>query len=278
MLSVIDGLWKDHLLAMDHLKEGIGLRGYAQQDPLVAYKRESFDMFEAMMAQVPGRHRPLPVPDADPRPRRPPDQRGAANRAECSARAAGGQCCVGSERNGGPAMLDAAPREIAIPTRAPSTTIDQLEKEFARKKQRELEAAQPGRSRTTAASPRNAAPAKKSAATIPAPAASARSTRSATARKPSGDWLESHYPRAVILTRRGRICPETHRSARYKGGRIQAPLGWESQQFQNFRAGGRWPTIIKALVMLSAAKRSRNICGCSSVIPPTMTCLSPHRR
>ncbi len=38
MLSVLDGLWKDHLLAMDHLKEGIGLRGYAQQDPLVAYK------------------------------------------------------------------------------------------------------------------------------------------------------------------------------------------------------------------------------------------------
>ncbi|MGI4827373.1 MAG: preprotein translocase subunit SecA [Janthinobacterium lividum] len=51
MLSVLDGLWKDHLLAMDHLKEGIGLRGYAQQDPLVAYKKESFDMFEAMMAK-----------------------------------------------------------------------------------------------------------------------------------------------------------------------------------------------------------------------------------
>ncbi len=49
MLSVLDGLWKDHLLAMDHLKEGIGLRGYAQQDPLVAYKRESFEMFEAVM-------------------------------------------------------------------------------------------------------------------------------------------------------------------------------------------------------------------------------------
>jgi preprotein translocase subunit SecA len=49
LLSVLDGLWKDHLLAMDHLKEGIGLRGYAQQDPLVAYKKESFDMFEAMM-------------------------------------------------------------------------------------------------------------------------------------------------------------------------------------------------------------------------------------
>ncbi len=49
MLSVIDGLWKDHLLSMDHLKEGIGLRGYAQKDPLVEYKSESFDMFEAMM-------------------------------------------------------------------------------------------------------------------------------------------------------------------------------------------------------------------------------------
>ncbi len=49
MLSVIDGLWKDHLLSMDHLKEGIGLRGYAQRDPLVEYKRESYDMFEAMM-------------------------------------------------------------------------------------------------------------------------------------------------------------------------------------------------------------------------------------
>src|SRR5215470_985909 len=49
MLSVLDSLWKDHLLSMDHLKEGIGLRGYGQHDPLVEYKRESFDMFEAMM-------------------------------------------------------------------------------------------------------------------------------------------------------------------------------------------------------------------------------------
>src|SRR5689334_7693204 len=49
MLSVLDQLWKDHLLNMDHLKEGIGLRGYGQKDPLVEYKRESFDMFEQMM-------------------------------------------------------------------------------------------------------------------------------------------------------------------------------------------------------------------------------------
>jgi preprotein translocase subunit SecA len=49
MLSVLDQLWKDHLLSMDHLKEGINLRGYGQHDPLVEYKKESFDMFEAMM-------------------------------------------------------------------------------------------------------------------------------------------------------------------------------------------------------------------------------------
>jgi preprotein translocase subunit SecA len=49
MLSVLDQQWKDHLLNMDHLKEGIGLRGYGQHDPLVEYKRESFDLFEAMM-------------------------------------------------------------------------------------------------------------------------------------------------------------------------------------------------------------------------------------
>jgi preprotein translocase subunit SecA len=49
MLQVVDAQWKDHLLAMDHLKEGIGLRGYGQRDPLVEYKRESFDMFEALM-------------------------------------------------------------------------------------------------------------------------------------------------------------------------------------------------------------------------------------
>jgi preprotein translocase subunit SecA len=49
MLQTLDSLWKDHLLAMDHLKEGIGLRGYGQLNPLVEYQKEGFDMFEAMM-------------------------------------------------------------------------------------------------------------------------------------------------------------------------------------------------------------------------------------
>ena len=52
MLQVVDGQWKDHLLAMDHMKEGIGLRGYGQKDPLIEYKREGFEMFEAMEARI----------------------------------------------------------------------------------------------------------------------------------------------------------------------------------------------------------------------------------
>ncbi len=52
MLQVVDSQWKDHLLAMDHLKEGIGLRGYGQKDPLIEYKREAFEMFEAMVERI----------------------------------------------------------------------------------------------------------------------------------------------------------------------------------------------------------------------------------
>jgi preprotein translocase subunit SecA len=134
MLSVIDGLWKDHLLSMDHLKEGINLRGYAQRDPLVEYKRESFDLFEAMMLkfqedtvrflfrmQILGPDG-QPV-DAAPRPQ------GIVPKAPPVASAA-------QPMNG-----DGPPREIAIPTRQPSTTIDALEKEFHRKKEKELAAA-----------------------------------------------------------------------------------------------------------------------------------------
>jgi preprotein translocase subunit SecA len=52
MLQLLDSQWKDHLLAMDHMKEGIGLRGYGQKDPLVEYKREAFNMFEAMTYRI----------------------------------------------------------------------------------------------------------------------------------------------------------------------------------------------------------------------------------
>jgi preprotein translocase subunit SecA len=138
MLSVIDGLWKDHLLNMDHLKEGIGLRGYGQQDPLVAYKKESFEMFEGMMERfqedtvrflflmkiVGPDGQPVDIP-ARPHPVIPaaPDV--------ASADGAGG--------NGH--RLPSAPPVPLPPPRTPSTTIDDLEKEFERRKKRELEQA-----------------------------------------------------------------------------------------------------------------------------------------
>src|ERR1051326_7848919 len=52
LLQVIDQQWKDHLLNIDHLKEGIGLRGYGQRDPLVEYKKESFELFTEMMERI----------------------------------------------------------------------------------------------------------------------------------------------------------------------------------------------------------------------------------
>jgi preprotein translocase subunit SecA len=138
MLSVIDGLWKDHLLNMDHLKEGIGLRGYGQQDPLVAYKKESFEMFEGMMERfqedtvrflflmkiVGPDGQPVDIPAR-------PNQAIPAAPDVASADGAGG--------NGH--RLPSAPPVPLPPPRAPSTTIDDLEKEFERKKKRELEQA-----------------------------------------------------------------------------------------------------------------------------------------
>ncbi len=52
ILDVVDTQWKDHLLSLDHLKEGIGLRGYAQKDPIVEFKKEAFILFEDMMARI----------------------------------------------------------------------------------------------------------------------------------------------------------------------------------------------------------------------------------
>jgi preprotein translocase subunit SecA len=52
ILDVVDSQWKDHLLSLDHLKEGIGLRGYGQKDPLVEFKKEAFTLFEDMMARI----------------------------------------------------------------------------------------------------------------------------------------------------------------------------------------------------------------------------------
>ena len=61
MLQIVDTQWKDHLYSLDHLKEGIGLRGYGQRDPLVEYKKESFALFQDMKARIDEETGALPV-------------------------------------------------------------------------------------------------------------------------------------------------------------------------------------------------------------------------
>ncbi len=156
MLSVLDGLWKDHLLAMDHLKEGIGLRGYAQQDPLVAYKKESFDMFEAMMLRFQedtARHLfRMQIIGPDGQPIETPEQLAIAQAAQQAPAPAQQQLeLVGATQS---AKQPAAPKQApVIPTRQPSTTIDALEREFQKKKERELERARQSGAATADASP-----------------------------------------------------------------------------------------------------------------------------
>jgi preprotein translocase subunit SecA len=150
MLSVLDGLWKDHLLSMDHLKEGIGLRGYGQQDPLVAYKKESFDMFEAMMTrfqedtvrflflmQIVG---PDGQPVTEVPRRQAPEISSQTIPAPAEALPPLPPLPAAVQGNGVHAKpADPPSRPVPVPTRAPSTTIDALEEEFQRKKKRELE-------------------------------------------------------------------------------------------------------------------------------------------
>jgi preprotein translocase subunit SecA len=134
MLSVLDQLWKDHLLNMDHLKEGIGLRGYGQKDPLVEYKRESFDMFEGMMQrfqedtvrylylmQIIGRGDTGPVASA----RGGPQDQDQGGPAGVPVIRSGG----GTDGNG-----RRSPQSVA-------TSVDELEEAFQRRKRRELEQA-----------------------------------------------------------------------------------------------------------------------------------------
>jgi preprotein translocase subunit SecA len=165
MLSVLDGLWKDHLLAMDHLKEGIGLRGYAQQDPLVAYKRESFEMFEGMMLRFQedtARHLfRMQIIGPDGTPIESAEQLANAQ-AQVAAAAAQAQfqqeLAAARPASGPPAHTNAPAARQPTPTpvsnRPPSTTIDALEREFHKKKQRELEQA---RSVSTATADTNGA-------------------------------------------------------------------------------------------------------------------------
>ena len=123
MLSVIDAQWKDHLRDMDYLKEGIGLRGYGQHDPLVEYKRESFDMFEAMMQRFQEETvRYLYLMQILERPE-------AAMAARPDFAVSEAAAVPGGDGNG------------RRPPRAVATSMDEIEEAFQRKKRRELEQA-----------------------------------------------------------------------------------------------------------------------------------------
>jgi preprotein translocase subunit SecA len=139
MLSVIDQQWKDHLLSMDHLKEGIGLRGYGQHDPLVEYKKESFEMFEAMMQRFQEDtvrylylmqilERP-PDPGAAGRPPDGSPPSGPSEQGQGQGPGPGVPAQHGGDGNG------------RRPPRLVSTSADELEEAFMRRKRRELEQA-----------------------------------------------------------------------------------------------------------------------------------------
>jgi preprotein translocase subunit SecA len=130
MLSVLDSQWKDHLLSMDHLKEGIGLRGYGQHDPLVEYKKESFEMFEAMLQRFQeDTARYLYLMQII---ERPPDA-GAG-------RPQGGDPAGHGPEPGVPSQQGTGGNGHR-PPRLVATSADDLEEAFMRRKRRELEQA-----------------------------------------------------------------------------------------------------------------------------------------
>ena len=131
MLSVLDSQWKDHLLSMDHLKEGIGLRGYGQHDPLVEYKKESFEMFEAMLQRFQeDTAKYLYLMQII---ERPPDA-GAAPPQGGEPAGEGPESGVPSQQGSGSGGNGHRPRLVA-------TSADDLEEAFMRRKRRELEQA-----------------------------------------------------------------------------------------------------------------------------------------
>jgi preprotein translocase subunit SecA len=135
MLSVLDAQWKDHLRDMDHLKEGIGLRGYGQHDPLVEYKRESFDMFEAMMQRFQEEtSRYLYLMQVLERPR----DTGLPPESGFAPGDGGGPGSMGPEA-GVPVLISGGGGGNGRRPRPVATSVDELEEAFQRKKRRELE-------------------------------------------------------------------------------------------------------------------------------------------
>ena len=165
MLQIVDSQWKDHLYSLDHLKEGIGLRGYGQRDPLVEYKKESFQLFQDMRRRIEEEIvrylwwlRPVEGRAPTPPSRRP-----------------------GRRRDRPPPLTYNAPSDSAIARRSAAAVAGgsppggvRLPRRRPRRRARRASAATTRRSRPSSATSR------RSAATIRAGVAAGRNTRSAT--------------------------------------------------------------------------------------------------
>ena len=167
MLQIVDAQWKDHLYSLDHLKEGIGLRGYGQRDPLVEYKKESFELFQAMKERVDEEIvrylwwlRPVLAEEA-------------ASRCAAARRPAPRRPPLDAERSGSAAS--------STPSAAPRVRSDRASGRAAA-----IQPARRSRRASAATTPRSrpcGATSRRSAATIRARAAAARNTRSAMAQR-----------------------------------------------------------------------------------------------
>ena len=204
VLDVVDTQWKDHLLSLDHLKEGIGLRGYAQKDPIVEFKKEAFVMFEDMMGRIDNEtirylfHIQIQQARQDPddmqtAPENQGSGPGGAGPGGAGPQGSGGQRptppAVASRSGGAAAAMASA---AARATEAPAQRLPDVARQLDRKQQRQQQDLQYQTGAAQAEPPKPVVPPPKSAATIPVPAAAAKNTKSATAKG-------SSHPVAAIV-------------------------------------------------------------------------------
>ena len=189
ILDVVDSQWKDHLLSLDHLKEGIGLRGYAQKDPIVEFKKEAFVLFEDMMARIDNEtirylfH--IQIQQARAASRRNADASGCAGAwwPAGQVRRSGASSLARPLRASGGAAAAVVASAAAAPVNrwrrsaCPTSLANSIANSSASNRTCNIKPAPPKPNRRN-----QSAPPQKSAATIPAPAAPAKNTKNATAK------------------------------------------------------------------------------------------------
>ena len=199
VLDVVDTQWKDHLLSLDHLKEGIGLRGYAQKDPIVEFKKEAFILFEDMMARIDNETIRYLFHIVIQQAQQHPDDMQTSPDAQVGpsgpgSAGPGGAPGAGGPGAGGPRQIppSAAPRSggasaamasaAARAQEPPAQRLPDVARQLDRKQQRQQQDLQYQTGAAQAEPPNPSAQPPKLAATTPVPAAPAKNTRNATAK------------------------------------------------------------------------------------------------